>query len=29
MNIFLGIAVAIAFLLLGVVAFAYLVKGES
>lgn len=29
MNIFIGIVVAIAFLLLGVVAFAYLLKGES
>ena len=29
MNIFIGIAVAIAFLLLGVVAFTYLVKGEG
>ena len=29
MNIFIGIVVAIAFLLLGVVAFTYLVKGEG
>lgn len=29
MNIFIGIVVAIAFLLLGLVAFTYLLKGES
>lgn len=29
MNIFIGIVVAMAFLLLGVVAFTYLLKGES